>query len=109
MRSDQCETGLWLILDGVEAEFFGGVVVGDDELFDGVEDDLEVLVVFLFELFDFLGEELVGLHQGPELDEGAHDGDVDLDGALGTEDRGEHGDALLGEGVGEGAAATVGT
>ena len=77
------------------------MAIGDDELFDGVEHDLEVLVVFLFELFDFLGEELVGLHQGAELDEGAHDGDVDLDGALGTEDGGEHGDTLFGEGVGE--------
>ena len=85
----------------MEAELFGGLVVCDDELLDGVEDDLEVLVVFLFELFDFLGEKLVGLHQGAELDEGAHYGDVDLDGALGTEDGGEHGDALFGEGVGE--------
>ena len=70
-------------------------------MFDGVEYDLEVLVVFLFEFFDFLGQEIVGLHQGAELDEGAHDGDVDLDRARGAEDGGKHGDALFGEGVGE--------
>ena len=93
----------------MEAEFFGGDGIGGYELFDSVEDDLEVLVVFLFELFDFLGEELVRLHQGAELDEGAHDGDVDLDGALGTEDGREHSDTLFGEGVGEGAATTVST
>jgi hypothetical protein len=71
----------WLFLDGVEAELFGGDGIGGDELFDGVEDDLEILVVFLFEALDLFGEQFVRLHQGAELDEGAHDRDVDLDGA----------------------------
>ncbi len=32
-----------------------------------------------------------------QLDEGAHDSDVDLDGAVAVKDAGKHGDALLGE------------
>ena len=89
-----------------------GGIVGGDELSDRVEDDLELLVVFgvfAFQRFDLLGEQAVGIHQAAELDEGAHDGDVHLHGAGGAEDAGEHGHALLGEGVGEGAATAVGT
>ena len=95
----------------MEAEFFGRWDRGGDELFDGVEDELElpvVIGVFFFEGFDFLGEEGIGVHQPPELDEGAHDGDVDLHGAGRAKDAGEHGDALLGEGVGQGAPAAAG-
>ena len=83
---------------------------GCDQLFDGLEDDLEVLVVFgvfRFEGFDFFREEGVGVHQAAELDEGAHDGDIYLHGAGRAQDAGEHGDALLGEGVGEGAATAA--
>ena len=60
----------------MKAEFFRGWSRGGDELFDGFEDELELLVVvgvFFFEGFDFLGEEGIGVHQPPELDEGAHD------------------------------------
>ena len=56
--------------------------VGGDQLFDGVEDELELLVVlgvFLFQGFDFLREQIVRVHQPAELDEGAHDGDIHLD------------------------------
>ena len=42
----------------MEAEFFGGDGIGGDELFDSVEDDLEVLVVFLFKLLDFSARSL---------------------------------------------------
>lgn len=90
--------------DGVEAEFFRWRDGSGDELFDGFEDELELLVVvgvFFLEGFDFLGQECVGVHQAAELDEGAHDGDVHLHGAGGAEYAGEHGDALLGEGVGK--------
>lgn len=78
--------------------------IGGDELADGVEDELELLVVlgvFGFERLDFLGEQGVGIHESAELNEGAHDGDVHLHGAGRAEDAGEHGDTLLGEGVGE--------
>lgn len=97
--------------DGVEAEFLRRWCRGGDELFDGLEDELELLIVvgvFFFEGFDFLGEESVGVHQAPELDEGAHDGDVHLHGAGGMQHAGEHGDTLLGEGVGEGTATAPG-
>ena len=65
----------------MEAEFFAWNFVGGDELINGFEDDLEVLIVFFLKFFDFFSEELVGLHQRAELDEGPHDGDVDLDGS----------------------------
>jgi hypothetical protein len=77
----------------------GGVF--GDELLDGIEDDGELLVVFALDGLDLFGEIAIGIHEPAELDEGAHDGDVHLDGPLGTKDAGEHGDALLGEGVGE--------
>ena len=86
----------------MKAEFFCGWSGCCDELFDGLEDELELLVVigvFFLEGFDFLGEQGIGVHQAAELDEGAHDGDVHLHGAGGAEDAGKHGDALLGEGV----------
>ncbi len=88
-------------LNCVEAEFFIWDFVGGDELINGVEDDLEVLIVFFLKFFDFFSEELVGLHQRAELNESAHDGDVDLDGSGRTKHGGKHGNALFGEGVGE--------
>jgi hypothetical protein len=72
---------LCLTFDGVESEFFGWGFVGCDELLNGVEDNLEVLIVFFLKFFDFFSEEFIGLHQGTELDEGPHDGDVNLDGS----------------------------
>jgi hypothetical protein len=90
--------------NGVEAEFFGWRSGSGDELFDGFEDELELLVVvsvFFLEGFDFLGQEGVGIHQPPELHEGPHDGDVHLHGTFRPQHAGKHGDTLLGEGVGE--------
>jgi len=75
----------------VEAEFFVWDFVGCDKLINGVEDNLEVLIIFFLKFFDFFSEELVGLHQRAELDEGAHDGDVDLDGSGRAQDGGKHG------------------
>jgi len=69
---------------GMEAHFTGGRCGSGDELFDGLENDFEVLVVlgvFRFEGFDFLGEQGIGVHQAAELDEGAHDRDVHLHGS----------------------------
>ena len=59
-------------------------IVRGDELLDGVEDDLELLVVFSvfrFKGLDLLGEQAVGIHQAAELHKCAHDGDVHLYGA----------------------------
>lgn len=71
------------------------------ELAKGVEDDLEMGVVLLFQIVDFPGQVRMGDQQTAELDEGAHDLDVDPDGPGRTEDAGEHGDPMLGEGVRE--------
>src|SRR5687767_2091389 len=66
---------------------------------DRIEDDGELLVVLLFQLFELAGqigmtgEELSQTHEGP------HDGDIHFDGPLAAENAGEHRDALLGEGV----------
>ena len=95
----------WSVDDGVKADFasrsgFAGFVFGD-EAFDGVEDGPELLVIFLFEGINSASQVAVGVYETAQLDEGAHDGDVDLDGTGRAEDTGEHGDALLGEGVGE--------
>ena len=79
-------------------------------MFDGFEDELELLVVigvFFLEGFDFLGQEGVGIHQSPELHEGAHDGDVHLHGTFRPQHAGKHGDNLFGEGVGEAAACAT--
>lgn len=79
------------------------------ELFDGIKNDAEALVVFFLHCLDFLSQELVGVHQAAELDESPHDGDVHLDRAGRPEYAGEHGHALFGEGVGKGAASPVQT
>ena len=72
-----------------------------DKLFDCLKDDSELLVVFFLQALDFSGEVAIGVHEAAQLDESAHDGDIDLDGTRGTKDAGEHGDALFGEGVGK--------
>jgi len=57
----------------VEAEFFRRRGRSGDELFDGFEDELELLVVigvFFFERLDFLSEQGIKIHQAAELDEG---------------------------------------
>jgi hypothetical protein len=98
------------LVGGPSSLRYAGTSAGGDELFDGLEDELELLVVvgvFFLEGFDFLGQERIGIHQPPELHEGAHDGDVHLHRALGPQHAGKHGDALLGEGVGEIGPATV--
>lgn len=96
------------LADGVEADLsfllaFAGFVFGE-ELFDGLEDGGELFVVFLFEGVDFAGEVSVVVHEFAELDEGSHDGEVDFDGEMASQDAGKHGNALLGEGKGRGAA-----
>jgi len=57
------------------------------------------IVVALFHRLDLPREMLVGVHEAAKLDEGAHDGDIDFDGARRAQDAGEHRHALLGEGV----------
>ena len=56
-----------------------------EEFFDGLENDLEffvVLIVLAFQGFDLVRQVLVSNHCLPQLDECAHDEDVDLNRAL---------------------------
>ncbi len=52
------------------------------ELADGVEDDLELGVVFLLKRIELPGEVSMGVEHPAQPDEGTHELDVDLDGAL---------------------------
>jgi len=78
-----------------------------NELFDGGKDLRELLVVFLFKGFDFASEIAIRVHKPAQLNERAHDGDVHLDGAPGAQDTRQHGNALLGKGVGAIASAAM--
>ena len=63
----------------------------------------ELLAVAALQRLDPFGEIPVGVHEAPQLHEGAHDGDVDFHRARRAQHAGEHGDALFGEGVGQSA------
>ena len=65
--------------------------------FDDLPDFAVVASDAGFEFFKSAGEFAVVVEQVAELDKGAHDGDVDADGALAAQDAGEHGDALFGK------------
>ena len=69
---------------------------------DSFEEGADAGVVvfdFALQFGEFSGEFFVGGEDFAQADEGAHDGDVDEDGAFGAQDAGEHGDALFGESV----------
>src|SRR5581483_2874650 len=71
------------------------------ELPNGFEKGADGVVMTFDAFFQFgeLASELdVAAKHPAELDEGAHDGDVDLNGAVAVEHGGEHGDSLLREG-----------
>ena len=70
---------------------------------DRVEDDLELGVVFFLERIELTGEVGVRREHLPQADEGAHDFNVDLDGAPAVENAREDGYALLGEDIRGGA------
>ena len=77
------------------------------QLADGVEDDLELGVIFVFERRKLAGELCVRKEHLAQTDKCAHDGDVDLHGTRTPQDAGKHGDALLSEGVGKVTATTA--
>jgi len=70
-----------------------------DQLFYGREDFGELLVIFLFQRFDLSGQVAVGVHESAQLDERAHDSDVDFHSAPGAQGTRQHGNALLGKRV----------
>ena len=80
------------------------------QLPDRVEDDLELLVMFTqlpFDFFQLAGKFLVRCQYLAQLHKRPHDGDVDFDRTVTVENAGKHRHALLGEGVGQSAAATT--
>lgn len=84
---------------------FGGFVLGD-QLMDRGENRGELLVIFLLHRLNARREVAVGIHQPPQLHKRPHDGNIHLHRAGRAQHAGQHGHALLGEGVGMGAAAT---
>ena len=65
-----------------EADFLVGAGWWLYQFPDGVKDDLKLTVVFLFKFRKFPGQVGMGGQQTPQLHEGPHDGDVDLDGSF---------------------------
>ena len=59
----------------------------------------ELLIVLLLKRFDLASKVAVGVHQPPELYEGAHDRDIDFHSPSAAQHTRKHGDPLLGEGV----------
>src|SRR5947208_11737811 len=98
---------LEIICSGVKADFPPGRIGRKHQLANGVEDDLELGVIFVFQRRELPGEFCVREEHLAQTDKCAHDGDVDLHGTRTPQDAGEHGDALLSEGVGSVTAATA--
>ena len=86
-----------------EADDGPGLGVGRRELGDGLDEGGDVLVVAVETMLVFrdqLRKTTVFDDQLAQAVEDTHDGDVYLYGALAVEDRGKHGHAQAGEGVG---------
>jgi len=92
--------------DGVEADFAARLGRSRHESTDGVEERLDAFVVTFeaaFEFGEFAGQGVIRCLHPAQAAERAHDGDVDLHGALAAQHAGKHGHALFGEGVGKSA------
>jgi hypothetical protein len=63
------------------------------------ENGMEFGVIALFHFSDLAAQVFVGSQHGTKLEEGAHDGDIDLDGAITMENAGKHCDAMFRESV----------
>ena len=77
------------------------------QLADGVEDDLKLGVVFVFERGKLAGKFRIREEHLAQAHKCAHDGDIDLYGPRTPQDAGKHRDALLGEGVRKITTATA--
>jgi predicted Ser/Thr protein kinase len=77
------------------------------QLPDGIEYRAELRIVLFLQRRDLFGEVLVLVGQTAQLDKCAHDGDVDLDGAVAVQYRRQHSDALLREDVRQIAASAA--
>ena len=93
----------------MKADLFSWRGGRSNKFFDGGKDLGELLVVFLLKGFDFASEIAIRIHKPAELDEGAHDRDVDFYRPSTAKHTRKHGDALLGKSVGPAASASVQT
>ena len=72
---------------------------------DGLENGRELGVGLRFQGIETPGELLVRGEDEPQAHEGAHDLDIDGDGAGAIEHRRQHRHSLLAEGIGRGSAS----
>lgn len=68
---------------------------------EALKNDFEHFVGGFIEVIYFLRVGVLEREETSEFCEGAHDGDVDIDGAVGVENSRKHGHAVFGEGVRE--------
>jgi hypothetical protein len=92
---------------GMKSDLFLWWNWGLQHLTKGGENGVEFGVVALLHFHDLAPQIFVRGEHGADLEEGAHDGDVHLNGAIAVEDAGEHRHTLLGEGVGSIPAAAA--
>ena len=92
---------------GVKSDLAFGRNWGLKHLAESGENGVEFGVVTLFHFSDLAAQVFVSGEHGAELEEGAHDGDVDLNGAVTMENARKHGYPMFGEDVRAIATATV--
>ena len=91
---------------GMKTDLAFGRKWGLKHLAEGGKNGLESGVVTLFHLVNFATQIVVGGEHGADLEEGAHDRDIDVNGAIAVENAGEHSDTVFGEKAREIAIAT---
>ena len=92
---------------GMKSDLFPWRNWGLQHLTKSGENGVEFGVVALLHFHDLAPQIFVRGEHGADLEEGAHDGDVHLDGAIAVEDAGEHGNAVFGESVRKVATAAA--
>jgi hypothetical protein len=80
---------------------------GLKHLAEGGKNRLKPGVVALLHLVNFAAQILVSGKHGADLEEGAHDRDIDVNGAIAVEYAGKHSDAVFGENARKITAATA--
>ena len=80
---------------------------GLKHLAESCENGMEFGIVSLFHFSDFAAQVFVRGKHGAKLEEGTHDSNIDLHGAITMQNAGEHGYTVFGEGVRTIATAAV--
>lgn len=103
----------WLFSDssgldsGVKSDLAFGRNWGFKHLAESGKNGMEFGIVALFHFSDLAAQVLVSGEHGANLEEGAHDGDVDLNGAIAAKNAGKHGNAVFRESKRKIATATA--